>query len=126
MKRLFALPFIVALAGCNSAEPYLEVARQQQANWDEMTKVLESVTDEKSMEAARERFEELTVRGQTLSRRVKAMPKPSPEILEQLHDHSRSLQRSVNRVQEELARVRQLPGGPEFLKDVETIARGSR
>jgi len=116
----------LVLAGCNRADDYLEVVRQQQATWEETTKLLAGVTDAESMEAAKDRFAELTVRAQGSARKAAAMGRPPDAVLEQLEEQRRGLQSAANRMRAEVARVRQLPGGAEFLKDIEEIARGSR
>lgn len=125
MNRLSAA-VLLALAGCNSADPYLEIAGRQTAIWDEMGKVLESVTDAQSMEAAKDQFAELNARAKNLQHKVKGMAPPNAEVIEQLKEQQENLQRSVTRVQREIARVQRLPNGAAFLKDVEVIARGTR
>jgi hypothetical protein len=127
MHRLWAwMLWCLMVCGCDRGETYLEIARAQQAAWDETADVLASITDAASMEAARDRFAELTVKGQTLARRAKAMPRPSDRILEQLEEERGKMERAANRMRAEVNRVRQLPGGAEFLKDIDEIARGSR
>ena len=121
-----ALVGVAGLAGCSRADDYLEVVKQQQATWEETTKLLAGVTDAESMDAAKDRFVELTVRAQNAARKAAAMGKPPDAVLEQLEEQRRGLERAANRMRQEVARVRELPGGPEFLKDIEEIARGSR
>jgi cytochrome c556 len=126
MAVIAAALLAAVLGGCNRAEPYLDVFRQLQATWEETAKLLAGVTDAESMEAAKDRFAELTVRAQSVARKAQAMGRPPDEVLEQLAEQRDGMQRAVNRVMAEIARVRQLPGGDEFVKDIEEIARGSR
>jgi hypothetical protein len=120
------LLFALTLCGCDRGEAYLEIARAQQVTWDETAGVLASVKDAASMDAARDRFAELTVKGQTLARRAKSLPRPSDSVLERLEEERGKMERAANRMRGEVARVGQLPGGAEFLKDIEIIVRGSR
>ena len=131
MGRVLAVIPVIALAllpvlvvGCNRAEPYLEVFRQLRSTWEETAKLLESVTDAESMEAAKDRFAELTVRAQSVARKAQALGRPPDDVLEQLAEQRDGMQRAVNRVMAEIARVRRLPGGDEFVRDIEEIARG--
>lgn len=130
-RRKQRTPYVAAfamlvLAGCGGGvEPYVEIARAQQANWDEMAEVLASVKDAESMAAARSRLEDLHARSEELQERRAGLPPPSQAIRERLSEHGPALQQSLRRVRQELARVRQLPGGEAFLNDVEKIARGN-
>ena len=117
---------LAGVGGCNRAEPYLEVFRELQATWEETATLLAGITDTESMEAAKDRFAELTVQAQAVARKAKKMGRPSDDVLEQLAEHKGGMQRAVNRVMAEIARVRRLPGGEEFVRDIEEIARGSR
>jgi hypothetical protein len=133
MGRLNPVVGFIALAlslagvgGCNRAEPYLEVFRQLQATWEETATLLAGITDAESMEAAKDRFAKLTVQAQDVARKAKKMGRPPDDVLEQLAEHKGGMQRAVNRVMAEIARVRRLPGGEEFVQDIEEIARGSR
>jgi hypothetical protein len=133
MGRLNPVAGFIALAlsltgmgGCNRAEPYLDVFRELQATWEETATLLAGITDTESMESAKDRFAELTVQAQDVARKAKKMGRPSDDVLEQLAEHKGGMQRAVNRVMAEIARVRRLPGGEEFVRDIEEIARGSR
>lgn len=133
MSRLCLAVGFIALAlslagvgGCNRAEPYLEVFRQLRATWEETATLLAGITDAESMEAAKDRFAELTVRAQDVARKAQKMGRPPDDVLEQLAEQRDGMQRAVNRVMTEIARVRRLPGGEEFVRDIEAIARGSR
>jgi hypothetical protein len=120
-----ALLFLM-VCGCDRSEAYLEISREQVANWEETADLLANIKDAAAMEAARDRFAELTVRGQNVARRAKAMPRPSQDTLERLQEERGKMERAFNRMRAEVSRVEQLPGGADFLKDILIIARDSR
>jgi hypothetical protein len=61
-----------------------------------------------------------------VARKAQALGRPPDDVLEKLAEQRDGMQRAVNRVMAEITRLRQLPGGAEFVKDIEEIARGSR
>jgi len=117
---------VLVLAGCNPAAPYLELSGEQHAAWEATTEILVSIKDAASMEEAKDSLAQHMAKCQSVVRRVRALPRPSSEILMQLEDQRDKLERAANRLQREVARVRELPGGAELLKDVAEIVKGSR
>jgi hypothetical protein len=109
---------LLAAAGCGGADraDYLKVFHDQRVALDEMADVLEKVQDAKSMDAARAELRSRTEQYEAVARRAKSLPAPSPEVVRRLEQEAFILQRAINRVQEQVRRVAELPGGEAFLK----------
>lgn len=117
-----ALLIVVLAAGCSRPNPrdYLDVYRAQRTALYEMTEILSSITDEKSMEEARRRLDQRQAEFDAIPRRANALPKPPPpEAVELLRDELPLMQTAAERLLDEVRRVRQLPGGPAFLERFE-------
>ena len=128
MLRALRRGWIVILllpAGCTRDEDYLEVFRAQQANWKETADILATITDEKSMANAKASLEERSKNFEAISQKANALPKPPPaSVLKRLEEDRFVMERSVQRLQDEVKRVRELPGGAEFLKQFESRSPG--
>jgi hypothetical protein len=108
------------LAGCGSrAEDYLDVFDEQRAAWNEVADTLSKITDAKSMAAAKETLISQLQKHAKLAQRAKALGEPSEAVRRKLEDNAFVLQRAAQRVQEQVAAVRKLPGGEEFLRQFE-------
>jgi hypothetical protein len=124
-RGLLVFVMVGLVSGCNRAAPYLETARTQHAAMVEMKQILEGITDRESMESAKERLTDLMVRCQHNARAAQQLPRPSDGIVRQLAEEKVKLDRAMKDVQQEVRRVRDLPGGVELFQDIDTIIRGS-
>lgn len=114
--RIGSVVFLI-LAGCASDERYFEVLREQQAAWNELADVLESVKDEKSLVGAQKELSEREAKFESVAQKAQALPKPSAAVVEQLEQKKYLLQRAVERAQGEVRRIRRdVPGGEAFCK----------
>ncbi len=119
------LVLLLAPIGCSRTEEYLEVFREQRANWKETADILETVKDEKSMADAKIALQECSKKFDAIVRKAGALPKPAPpEVEKRLAEDHASMERAVDRVRYQVKRVRELKGGEEFLKDFESGSQG--
>jgi len=120
-RKLLLVLFSVALpsCGCNKAAPYREVARERAATMKEMAEILGTVQDADSMKQARREIEKLASREAALSVRARALPAPSARVVEEMAAEAALLQEALRQVQKESERIAKLPGGPDFLKELQ-------
>lgn len=122
--RTAGVLLILTLAvGCSRPRPrdYLEVQRAQRDALHEMTKILANVTDKETMAEAGRQLGRRQAEFDAIPQRAAALPKPPPpEAIEMLRDELPLMQAATERLQDEVRRVGQLPGGPAFLKRFET------
>jgi hypothetical protein len=111
---------LAVLSGCGKAEPYLAVARAQVRAQEELADLLATIQDRASMEAARPALREHFKRFEDIQEKARALPpRPPAGVNEQLQEElSERMQAVVRRLAQESARIGQLPGGPEFLKEL--------
>jgi hypothetical protein len=107
--------FLIAV-GCAKDQDYFDVLREQQAAWNELADVLETVTDEKSMAEAKTSLQTRVEKFEAAVQKAQALPKPSAAVLKQSEQKIFLLQRAIDRSREEVRRVRALPGGEAFCK----------
>lgn len=111
---------LLLLAGCARDQDYFDVLAEQRAAWNELADVLETVKDEKSMAEAKSALKERMARFEAVSKKAKALPQPSPALLEKAKDKVYLLQRAIDRTREEVRRIQALPGGSAFWKQFST------
>jgi aspartate-semialdehyde dehydrogenase len=115
---------VVFLAGCkrNDVTSYLAVSREQIQAMQELTDILSTVKDKATMAAALPKLKKSFQRFEQIASKAKALPKPSEEIKQRIEeDLGPQLERSAIRYREEGTRIRQLPGGEDFLKELKKI-----
>jgi hypothetical protein len=109
---------VLAIAGCTRTEDYLDVARAQQKAMQEVTAILEKVHSEKDMAAAKESLDERLTQYEAIARKARDLPKPAPpEVGEQMK--AEGFVRAFERMQQEIGRVKALPGGKDFFQQFE-------
>src|ERR1019366_4279405 len=102
-----------------------EVFREQRAAMKELTAILATVNDEKTMADAKVLLKERGEKFEATSRKANALPKPlPPEVLKRLEDDRFIMERTMAGLLSEIARVRNLPGGEEFLNDFKSRSPG--
>ena len=112
---------LLALVGCTKPQDYYDVFREQRATYQELTDILATIQDEKSMAEAKSKLAERFEKFDAIARKADALPKPPPrEVLQRLEEDSPGMQRTIDRVREEVKRVRSLPGGKAFFKQFES------
>ena len=115
---------LLMVAGCTRDEAYFEVAREQRAASQEVVDILASVTDEKSMAAAQAAILERRPKIEAITRRAKALPRPSDEVQARLKEEAYMRDTILKRMAAEAKRIQQLPGGPEFLEQFSSNSPG--
>ena len=114
---------LCGLAGCSKTQQYVDVAHEQRAAWKELADILENVVDEKSLKQAKTAFDERIEKFEHIAEKARSLPKPPPaEALQRLEEERYIMERTIQRAQLELKRVRdlKLPGGPEFFKNFDS------
>jgi biopolymer transport protein ExbB/TolQ len=108
------LALCLALAGCAPrTEDYLEVVRGQQKVMQEITDILKKVQNDKDMAAAKDALDERFAEYEAIARKGRELPKPPPPEVQEKLDLA-SLNRVVRQMNDEIQRVKDLPGGRDF------------
>jgi hypothetical protein len=116
---------LVIAAGCTRDEDYVQVMRDQRTARREVAEILAAVTDEKSMVEAKAKLAEQSKKIDAIAARAKALPQPLPSsVAERMRDEAIAVQTQLERLAEEMQRIKKLPGGSEFCKQLETDAPG--
>jgi hypothetical protein len=119
--RCGGLLMLLVLAGCTKPEDYLKVAREQRTAYKELADILVTIEDEKSMAAATAALADRSAKCEAIARTGQALPQPPPpEVQERFQEDAFVMKRTIERMQEEVRRVRGLKGGPEFFKQFES------
>jgi hypothetical protein len=107
---------LLILAGCSRTEEYRAVVRDQKKAIDELTDILARIDDEKGMAGAQEALDERIDRFERIASKARALPKPSPDVVEQLESDAAALKRASEKLVRQVNRVRELPGAEKFFK----------
>jgi hypothetical protein len=118
------LGLLFSLAGCAKEKDYVDAFREQRAAWRELTEVLTTIRDERSMADAKASLEKRLEKFEQAAAKVRALPKPSEEMLGKLQQDQSGMSRALENLQDEVRRVRHLPGGPAFLKQFQSTSPG--
>ena len=112
---------LALLSGCGpTAQSYLDVMRAQRDAWKEMADILTTVKDDKSLAEAKAALEERVGNYEAISRKARSMPPPSREAVRKLAEEKYLMERTVQRLNDEVRRVQAMPGGKEFFKHFES------
>jgi len=116
-KSIVIVCFAFCLAGCRDA--YQAVSDEQIANFKEMTAILSAAKDPSSIEAAEVQWMARVRQFREASRRARELPPPEDEAtVQRLREQAPAMQAAVKALAKEMGRVRELPGGPEFLERI--------
>lgn len=119
--RIGCLALAFVLMGCSRDQDYLDVVKEQQAAWREMTEILKTVKDAPTMAEAQKTLNANAERYAAISRKAQALPKPPPaNVIERLKEDEYFMQATIKYLRAETKRVSELPGGAEFLKKFES------
>jgi hypothetical protein len=117
--RQWVLPGIalIFLGGCSKASSYTAVYKEQIQAIEDVTKVLATVKDETTIAAAQANLKERFQHFEQISKKAKALPKPSAEMKEEIEKVlGPQMIEAFRNYQKEVRRITALPGGEEFLK----------
>ena len=123
-SRHVGVMLFLVLAGCAKDQDYFDVLSEQQAAWNELADVLETVKDEKSMADAKTTLQARVEKFEAAVQKAQALPKPSVEVLKKSEQKIYLLQRAIDRTRVEVGRVRALPGGEAFCKQFGSKSQG--
>jgi hypothetical protein len=118
------LMLLLILAGCAKDQDYFDVLSEQQAAWNELADVLETVKDEKSMAEAKTALQARVEKTEAAVQKARALPRPSAEVVKQSEQKIYLLQRALDRTHAEVRRVLALPGGEAFWKQFGSKSQG--
>jgi hypothetical protein len=105
------------VAGCgDAAAPYREVIRDQARAFAELEQILSPIVDQDSMKAAQAEFKKRLDRCEAIKQRALNLASPSIAIREQVYEESVKLSQVFAEVGRQVARIKALPGGEDFLK----------
>jgi hypothetical protein len=115
--RHAGMVLLLALVGCAKDQDYFDVLSEQQAAWNEVADILETVQDQKSMAEAKTALEARVEKFEAVAKKAQALPHPSAELIQKLEQKRYLMQRAIERAQAEVGRVRRdVPGGEAFCK----------
>src|SRR4051794_6321456 len=122
MPRWLRWGWLLLLAGCSgpSADEYLAAVREQQTAPDDAADILARGEGEKSLAAARAELNARRGKIAASAEKIRALPKPSPAVVERLEMEKPSIEASVQRLQSQVARIRnlKLPGADDFFRQL--------
>jgi hypothetical protein len=123
--RYSGIALLLISAGCNREQAYLDVAREQRASWKELTDILATVKDEKSMASAKTALEKQNAKYEALAKKARSLPRPPPpEVNQRLQEDEGLIRATLRHLHTEAERVGKLPGGEEFLKQFKSESHG--
>jgi hypothetical protein len=112
------LVLLVSVAGCGPGR-YDELAREQTELNEELAREWAGISDSATMKSAAPKLGDKYRKLIRLNRVAKALAKPSAELNELLREkYGRRMEAAVNQILRDQQRVKDLPGGPEFLREV--------
>ena len=107
------------LVGCgDAASPYRSVLRDQAAAFEDLERVLGTVTDEASMKAARAELAKSWKQCEAIKERALELAPPSFTVRDEVHSETLRLNQAFERMQRQMSRIKALPGGEQFLKSL--------
>jgi hypothetical protein len=122
-RMLLALLTAAALAGCGDTSAsfkalYADLIKTTQ---DEVA-ILKEVTDKASMERVRPELRKIGWRSASIKKRFEALPAPSDAVKEEIEQmFVQPLQSVLEELKVEAQRIKGLPGGEEFLKQLKHL-----
>ena len=126
MGRAIVGILLCLIAGCGES-PHRQGIRKQVANMNELADLLAGVRDEPSMVEVQERIEERTASFQIAADAMRRLPSPELDQMERLAtEFAGPMQAAFDRMTKECARIRNLPGGPKFVDDVQKLLPGKQ
>jgi hypothetical protein len=123
---LGTLGLLFCLAGCAKEKDYVDAFREQRAAWRELTDVLATIHDEKSMMEAKATLEKRQEKFARAAAKVQALSKPSAKLLSKIPEEESAMKRTLLNLTEEVRRVQnlKLPGGPAFFSEFQSASPG--
>jgi hypothetical protein len=124
MKHAALAIVLICSAGCGSGSPspYLAIFQEKINELQELTEVLSTVKDESSMAAARREWKKRSRRFEQQAEKNREVPKPSAAIKRQVEEElAPQFNRTMEQLQAEIRRIKDLPGGDEFLQGISKI-----
>jgi hypothetical protein len=116
------------LAGCgpNWAD-YRQALQEQLAVQEEVLRILQGIQTSADLEAAQQALHRLETPAAEAAARLQRLPPPGPRLRAQLEtEFAEPLQTLYNKQRQEIARIRALPGGPEFFARLEQLFGAER
>jgi hypothetical protein len=114
----FALAALMA-AGCDASSDYRAALRDQTKALEDLQAILARVSDQDSMREARAQLTRRFDGFDNIRARAQQLPPPTPEIMRQIQAEGEKVHQALQKVQEEVRRIRGLPEGPHFLESFE-------
>ncbi len=127
---LLASSILLAAVGCQPAAEVqtpdpevLQLIKEQVRANEELVTILKSVEDRVSMKAVWPRLLRHYENAEDLQKRALRISRPSPEILDQFEEEAARLEAARNAQVTELRRIKGLPGGEEFLQQLDAVVK---
>ncbi len=114
---------LAGASGCQDAHKV--VAERQTANMNNVVAILREVKDGETMAVAEAKLMKHAADFRETSRRAKALAPPDADAAGRLEPQRKLIETAFNEYAVEARRVRSLPGGPEFLRQIHEVIGGS-
>lgn len=125
MKTLCSCGAILVLIGVTAAggaPTHDDVIKQTLATLDKISTALESITTQESADAAKPVLQKSTKEWLAVRAQADKLPPPSPEQRERLDkEFKEKLVAAQKKLAGEVIRVKNIPGGPEALKEIRSV-----
>ena len=124
MKHAALAIVLISLAGCgsDSASPYMAIFQEKINELQELTEVLSTVKDESTMEAARSEWKTRSRRFEQQAEKNREVPRPSAAVKRKVEEElAPQFNRAMEKLQAEVRRIKDLPGGEEFLQGISKL-----
>jgi hypothetical protein len=105
--------------GCDAASSYRTIVRQQTRAREEMAKILSTVSDKTSMQAARAQLNARFDDFESIRQRAQELPPPTQDVLRQVQEDGEKLGQALEKIQDQVRRINSLPEGADFLASFE-------
>lgn len=118
----FPLPILLCIiCGCSGSDPYESALKEKLSITFELADVIESVNDDASAKAAIAKIAKLKQRRTEIEKRLKTIPKPTPDKLKDMqHKLNADQLRAIIRLGEAMA-MTEINKYPEVLKKIQTF-----
>jgi septal ring factor EnvC (AmiA/AmiB activator) len=124
MPRVSMMIFLaVVISGCESADPHVQLFREQQAAQKEVLEILRTVKDQETMKTARAELEKRFTRYEETKKKIALMLPPNRETVERLQKEIPHMTKNIEDLEQERRRLEALPGGKEFVLSLKNVGK---
>lgn len=122
LSSLGASLALIGLAAAGEASAHDDVIKKMLLTLDKISTTLESITTQESADAAKPELQKSTKEWLAVRAKAEKLPPPSREQKERLDkEYKGKLEAAQKKLAGEVIRVKNIPGGPEALKEIRSV-----